>query len=176
MQNLAAALTVLDALGLEVENLDEALSTFTGLQHRLQFIGENSGIRYVDDSISTTPVSVAAALQTMGYKDVVLLLGGMARGLDWRDFAADLTDRTPYAISTLPDNGPTILDYLKRAGIKPEGGLHALARLSDAVTLAQKLVPEKGCILLSPGAPSFPHFRDFEDRADQFANYAGIEK
>jgi UDP-N-acetylmuramoylalanine--D-glutamate ligase len=60
--------------------------------------------------------------------------------------------------------------------VKPEGGLHALARLSDAVALAQKLVPEQGCILLSPGAPSFPHFRDFEERGNQFQKYAGIEK
>ena len=176
MQNLAAALTVLDELGLEIENINEALSTFTGLPHRLQLIGDNSGIRYVDDSISTTPVSVAAALETMGYKDVVLLLGGMDRGLDWSDFATDISDRTPYAIITLPDNGPRILDYLKKAGVKPEGGLHALARLSDAVALAQKLVPEQGCILLSPGAPSFPHFRDFEERGKQFQKYAGIEK
>ena len=176
MQNLAAALTVVDELGLEIEDLDEALSSFTGLPHRLQLVAENSGIRYVDDSISTTPVSVAAALQTLGYEDVVLLLGGMDRGLDWSDFAADLSNRTPYAIITLPDNGPRIFDYLEKADVKPEGGLHALAGLADAVALAQKLVPEKGCILLSPGAPSFPHFRDFEERGNQFQKYAGIEK
>ena len=176
MQNLAAALTVVDELGLEIEDLDECLRSFTGLPHRLQLIAENSGIRYVDDSISTTPVSVAAALRTLGYEDVVLLLGGMDRGLDWSDFAADLSKRTPYGIITLPDSGPRIFDYLERADVKPEGGLHAVARLADAVALAQKLVPKKGCVLLSPGAPSFPHFRDFEERGNQFKKYAGIEK
>lgn len=176
MQNLAAALTVLDELGLEIEDINDALSSFTGLPHRLQLIAENSGIRYVDDSISTTPVSVAAALQTLGYEDVVLLLGGMDRGLDWSDFAADLAKRTPYAVITLPDNGPRIFDYLESAGVKPPGGLHAAIPLESAVALAKKLVPEKGCILLSPGAPSFPHFRDFEERGKQFKKYAGIEK
>jgi len=176
MQNLAAALTVLDELGLEIDNIDDALSSFTGLPHRLELLGEKAGIRYVNDSISTTPVSVAAALQTVGIKDVVLLLGGMDRGLGWNDFAAELSAKTPYAIITLPDNGPKILDCLRRAGVKPEGGLHAVEELSRAVSLAQALVPEKGCILLSPGAPSFPHFRDYEDRGNQFKNYAGIEK
>jgi UDP-N-acetylmuramoylalanine--D-glutamate ligase len=176
MHNLAAALTVLDELGLQVKDLDQALGSFTGLPHRLQLIGEKAGIRYVNDSISTTPVSVAAALQTFGYKDVVLLLGGMDRGLYWDDFAMDLSDRTPYAVITLPDNGPKIFDCFKRAGVNPEGGLHELSQLSDAVALAQVLVPENGCILLSPGAPSFPHFRDFEDRGNQFKKYAGIEK
>jgi len=176
MQNLAAALTVVDELGLQIEDIDEALRSFTGLPHRLQLIAENSGIRYIDDSISTTPVSVAAALQTLGYADVVLLLGGMDRGLDWGDFAKELSKRTPHAIITLPDNGPRIFDFLKRAGVKPAGGLHALTQLSDAVEMAQTLVPENGCILLSPGAPSFPHFRDYEERGNQFKKYAGIEK
>jgi len=176
MQNLAAALTVVDELGLEIENLGEALSSFTGLPHRLQLIGERAGIRYVDDSISTTPVSVSAALQTFGNRDVVLLLGGMDRGLDWNEFAIGLAGRIPHAIITLPDNGPRIFACLKEAGIAPEGGLHAVEKLSDAVQLARELVPEKGCILLSPGAPSFPHFRNFEARGNQFKKFAGIEK
>ena len=176
MQNLAAVLSVIDQLGLEIDDLDHALSTFNGLPHRLQLIGEKDGIRCIDDSISTTPVSVAAALQTVGFKDVVLLLGGMDRGLDWSDFAVQLRDQTPHAVITLPDNGDKISGYLKNAGVDPAGGLHRSAHLEQAVGLALKLVPENGCILLSPGAPSFPHFKDFEDRGNQFNNYLGIEK
>jgi len=176
LDNLAAVLTVVDELGLKIQNIDDLLSSFTALPHRLQLLGEKAGIRYINDSISTTPVSVAAALQTFGYEDVVLLLGGMDRGLDWSTFASGLSDRTPYAIITLPDNGPRILACFAKAGVEPEGGIHAVERLSDAVTLAQTLVPSKGSILLSPGAPSFPHFKNFEDRGKQFAMYSGIEK
>lgn len=174
MHNLAAALTVVEVLGLDIPRLDEALSSFDGLPHRLQFIGEKSGIRYVSDSISTTPVSVEAALQTIGNQGVVLLLGGMDRGLDWNVFARNLVNREPYAVITLPDNGPKIFDCLKVSGVKPEGGLHAVDGLKEAVALAEKLVPENGCILLSPGAPSFPHFKDYEDRGVQFMRYSGF--
>lgn len=174
MQNLAAALTVLDVMGLECPRLDEALSSFSGLPHRLQHIGVKNGIRYVDDSISTTPFSVAAALQTMGNHDLVLLLGGMDRGLDWSGFATDVSDRLPHAIITMPDNGQRILDCLKAKGVEPDGGLHATSGLKEALVLAEKLVPEKGCVLLSPGAPSFPHFRDYQDRGRQFARYSGF--
>jgi len=175
-QNLAAALTVVDALGLDIPDLDQALASFTGLPHRLQFIGEKDDICFVDDSISTTPVSVAAALKTIGTEAVVLLLGGMDRGLDWSGFANGLVGKAPSAIITMPENGPKILASLKQSGVMPERGLHAVNDLSQAVVLAKSLVPEKGCILLSPGAPSFPRFRDFEDRGNQFASYAGIEK
>jgi len=174
MQNLAAALTVVETLGLDIPRLDEVLSTFSGLPHRLQFIGERNGIRYVNDSISTTPVSVGAALQTIGSQGVVLLLGGMDRGLDWSEFAASMSDSTPHAIITLPDNGRRIFDCLKAAGVEPEGDIHAVSNLRAAVALAEKLVPEKGHILLSPGAPSFPHFRDYVDRGEQFKKFSGF--
>jgi UDP-N-acetylmuramoylalanine--D-glutamate ligase len=174
MHNLAAALTVVELLGVDVPRLDEALSGFSGLPHRLQLIGERAGIHYINDSISTTPVSVAAALQTLGTQGVVLLLGGMDRGLDWSGFAGNLLGHEPYAIITLPDNGPKILESLKASGVRPQGDLHAVDGLEEAVILAEKLVPERGFILLSPGAPSFPRFRDYEDRGEQFRRYSGF--
>lgn len=140
----------------------------------MQLLGEAGGIRYVNDSISTTPVAVTAALQTLGCRDVVLLLGGMDRGLDWRDFAGNMRSRPPFAIITLPDNGPRIYECLKLAAVEPEGGLFAVSDLAEAVSLAKKLVPEAGCILLSPGAPSFPHFRDYQDRGEQFKKLSGF--
>jgi UDP-N-acetylmuramoylalanine--D-glutamate ligase len=176
MQNLAAALTVFDELGLEIPDIDQALASFTGLPHRLQMIGHKNGIRYVDDSISTTPVSVLAALNTIGFENTVLLLGGLDRGLEWDEFAEALSGQEPAAIITMPDNGPKVLASLKKFAVEPLGGLHTVENLLQAVALAQTLVPDKGSILLSPGAPSFPHFRDFEERGDQFAKHAGIEK
>jgi UDP-N-acetylmuramoylalanine--D-glutamate ligase len=82
----------------------------------------------------------------------------------------------PWAIITLPDNGAKIFNSLQEAGIQPQGGLHQVTSLAEAVALARELVPENGCVLLSPGAPSFPHFRDFEDRGNQFKTLSGIEK
>ena len=176
MHNLAAALTLLDELGLEIQDLDKALAAFSGLPHRLQTIGTRDGVRYVDDSISTTPVSVVAALETLGTDGMVLLLGGLDRGLDWHQFARGLAGHPPLAIITMPDNGEKVYAALQAAGVDPAGGLHTVDNLSEAVKLAQSLAPDNGCILLSPGAPSFPHFRDFEDRGNQFAAFAGIEK
>lgn len=174
MQNLAAALTVIGALGLDIPRPEETLASFAGLPHRLQLVGEKHGIRYINDSISTTPVSVAAALQTIGYENLVLLLGGMDRGLDWSAFAKVLLDRAPFAIITMPDNGPNIFDCFKATGVEPEGGIHAATGLAQAVAQAEMLVPAKGCILLSPGAPSFPRFRDYEDRGEQFKKFSGF--
>lgn len=176
LHNLAAALTLLDRLEIEVPDLGRALAEFRGLPHRLQLVGKRDGVRYVNDSISTTPVSVAAALEAIGHTDVVLLLGGMDRGLDWDSFAAGLAEYLPFAIIALPDNGPKILGSLERAGLQPAGGMHEAGDLEQAVELARELAPSGGAVLLSPGAPSFPHFRNFEERGERFAELAGIEK
>jgi UDP-N-acetylmuramoylalanine--D-glutamate ligase len=176
LHNLAAALTLLDRLKIEMPDLGRALAEFRGLPHRLQLVGKKDGVRYVNDSISTTPVSVAAALETIGHRDVVLLLGGMDRGLDWDSFAAGLAEYLPFAIIALPDNGPKILQSLERAGLQPVGGMREAGDLEEAVELARELAPSGGAILLSPGAPSFPHFRNFEERGERFAQLAGIEK
>ena len=103
------------------------------------------------------------------------MLGGLDRGLDWNEFASSLLDREPHAIIALPDSGPNILDCMKAAGVEPPGGLHAATGLKEAVVLAENLVPENGCVLLSPGAPSYPHFRDYEDRGQQFKIYSGFK-
>jgi UDP-N-acetylmuramoylalanine--D-glutamate ligase len=174
MQNLAAALTVVDLLGLKIAHIEKVLSSFSGLPHRLELLGEKAGVRYVNDSISTTPLSVSAALQTLGHNNLVLLLGGLDRGLDWDQFSENLLRESPYAIVTLPDSGPIIANYLRAKGVRPEGGVHSVADLTEAVGLAEQLVPLNGCILLSPGAPSFPHFRDFEARGEYFKKLAGF--
>jgi UDP-N-acetylmuramoylalanine--D-glutamate ligase len=176
LHNLAAVLTTLDRLEIEVPDIGVALDAFHGLPHRLQLVGRKDGVRYVNDSISTTPVTVTAALETIGHRDVVLLLGGMDRGLDWDSFAAGLAEYLPHAIIALPDNGPKILASLERAGLQPAGGLHRSDGLEEAVALARELAPAGGTVLLSPGAPSFPHFRDYEERGARFAELAGIEK
>lgn len=176
MQNLAAALSVLEHTGLIVQDIEAALASFTGLPHRLEHIGVVNGVTYVDDSISTTPVSVSAALNTLGADNLVLLLGGLERGLGWDQFAREVGDNLPHAIICMPDNGPKIRLAMKNAGVEPLAGVHEADNLQHAVALAQQLVPAKGCVLLSPGAPSFPHFRDYEDRGRQFANFAGVEK
>jgi UDP-N-acetylmuramoylalanine--D-glutamate ligase len=98
----------------------------------------------------------------------------MDRGLDWSGFAKNIRENTPFAVITLPDNGPKISACLKKAGVEPEGGFHAAPGLRDAVALAQVLAPEQGCVLLSPGAPSFPHFVDFAERGREFKRCAGL--
>ncbi len=172
--NLAACLAVIEKLGLDAVGALVALGSFRGLPHRLQELGTAGDVRYIDDSISTAPVATAAALEALAGRRVVLLVGGLDRGIDWVPFAEAMRAHPPAGLIALPDNGEQIIEALERAGIEPESGFYVAENLEAAVGHARDIATPGSVILLSPGAPSFPHFRDYEDRGRQFAELCGF--
>jgi UDP-N-acetylmuramoylalanine--D-glutamate ligase len=174
LANVAAAMTLAAVADGLPGDVAAALSDFQGLPHRLHELGTRNGLRYIDDSLSTTPVATLAALEALAGGQVTLLLGGLNRGLDWRAHTADFIRLAPNAVIGIPDSGPHILAMLEEGGLEPEGGMHQAQSLGQAVQMARKLTPPGGIVLLSPGAPSFPQFRDYRERAEVFANAAGF--
>jgi UDP-N-acetylmuramoylalanine--D-glutamate ligase len=175
LSNAAAVLAVSKLIGLELDAAARAVKGFRGLPHRLQPAGELGGVRYINDSISSTPVATAAALESLHGHDVTLIIGGLDRGLDWTPYTKVFADHAPRAVIAIPDNGPAIVEVLKQAGIAPDMGLHSTDGLDAAVALAGQLTRPGGVVLLSPGAPSFPQFSDFRDRGRQFTRLCGFE-
>ena len=168
LANIAAALTVLRLIGAKLSTGIKSIASFPCLPYRLQTIGEQAGVRFVNDSISSAPVATMAALEAFSGKMVTLLVGGLDRGLDWTPYMDRIKAELPHAVIGIPDNGPRIIREMRRANIGPENGLHESQDLAEAVVLAKKLTPPGGIVLLSPGAPSFPRFDDYRDRGRQF--------
>lgn len=168
LSNVAAALTILDAIDLRPRLLAQALDTFHGLPHRLCLVGYAGGVRIIDDSLSTTPVATLAALRAFAAEPVTVLIGGLDRGLDWSRHAGALQECLPHAVVGLPDSGAHIIQVLEEGGVRPPGGFHQASDMSAAVRAALNLTPPDGVVLLSPGAPSFPHFQDYADRGRAF--------
>jgi len=172
--NLAAALTIVEQAGGSVSHLAETLQSFKSLPHRLQSLGQIDAVDYVNDSLSTTPVASLAALEAFKGKRIILLVGGMDRGVDWRPMMPQMKELEPFAVICLPDNGPQIAKILSASGLCPAGGIQCATSLADAMNRVSALVQAGDTVLLSPGAASFPHFRDYEDRGKQFAELAGF--
>jgi UDP-N-acetylmuramoylalanine--D-glutamate ligase len=175
LANTAAALTVFRAIGADIDTAIRAISSFRSLPHRLQLVGEQSGVRYINDSISSSPVATAAALEALAGHSVTLIVGGLDRGLDWIPYMHAFKKWLPKAVIAIPENGTRILDTMRSANLQPAAGLYQAADLADAVRLAQKLTLAGETVLLSPGAPSFPQFKDYRDRGRKFAQLCGFE-
>ncbi|MBN8791040.1 MAG: UDP-N-acetylmuramoyl-L-alanine--D-glutamate ligase [Stenotrophomonas nitritireducens] len=174
--NLCAVLAALEALGLDAVALAPAVRSFRPLPNRLQLLGERDGLRWVNDSISTTPHASLAALDCFAGQRIALLVGGHDRGLDWHDFAAHMRDNAPVEIVTMGSNGPRIHALLQPLADEGRFGLHAAGDLPHAVELARAaLGAQGGVVLLSPGAPSFGAYRDYVARGRHFAALAGFD-
>jgi UDP-N-acetylmuramoylalanine--D-glutamate ligase len=163
--NLCAALTALELAGIEPP-LPQGLAGFGALPHRLQSCGEHGGVLWIDDSISTTPESTLAALAAFPDRDVVLLAGGQDRGQDYDQLGATLAQRGA-AVVGMPSTGERAVAAARAAGVSDQRAV-AAADLAAAVELAQSLARTGSVILLSPAAPSYDRFRNFEERGDRF--------
>jgi len=170
--NACAALAALEIMGLDARAAAPALSTFVPLPHRLQPLGVRDGLDWINDSISTTPLASLAALETMGGKRTALIVGGHDRGLDWAPFVAAMRTAAPEAIVCQGANGPRIADALEAAGVP---GVYRATDLPAAVAAARAALAGQGCVLLSPGAPSFDQFHDYAERGKRFAELAGFQ-
>jgi UDP-N-acetylmuramoylalanine--D-glutamate ligase len=170
--NLCAALSALEALGVELPELPAALSGFRPLAHRLQTVLERDGILWVDDSISTTPESALAALNSFPGREVVLIAGGQDRGQDHAELVASLAAREACVIG-VPSTGQRLIAAARAAGVP---GLRAREApdLVHAVALARELAAPGAVILLSPAAPSYDFYRDFEERGERFQTLAAL--
>jgi UDP-N-acetylmuramoyl-L-alanine---L-glutamate ligase len=172
--NLCAALAAIDALGIDPRPLAMHAASFAGLVHRLQPLGQRNGIAFVDDSISTTPHASIAALECFGQQAVAVLVGGFDRGLDWTVFAEHVRANPPAAIVTMGQNGPRIFALLQASALPKSCVVLGAADLQQAVLAAVGLLPPGGLVLLSPGAPSFPTWRNYAERGRAFAVAAGL--
>jgi UDP-N-acetylmuramoylalanine--D-glutamate ligase len=173
--NLCAALAAIEALGYDASALAPAAATFRPLPHRLQSLGVSNGIESVNDSISTTPHASIAALDCFRGRRIAILVGGYDRGLDWGVFAERIAADPPTAVITMGQNGPRVYERLKPLAVGDRFALAEATDMDDAVRLGLQVLGQNGVLLLSPGAPSFPRYRDYVERGRHFARVAGFD-
>ncbi|HTU81701.1 MAG TPA: UDP-N-acetylmuramoyl-L-alanine--D-glutamate ligase [Candidatus Acidoferrales bacterium] len=158
--NAMAALLSALAVGCEPDALREGMRTFTPMPHRLERVAEIDGVLYVDDSKSTNPGSVVAALQAYD-RPVVLIAGGRAKGTAFDEMGAAMRARAK-AVVAIGEAAAQILDA--GAGVPGERA----ESLEAAVARARELAAPGDVVLLSPGCASFDMFASAEDRGQRF--------
>jgi len=184
LSNIAGAFKVASFLRVPNQIAIEAICEFQGLPHRLKSIGIHDGIEWVDDSISTNPQSAIEALNALGDRVAAVILGGQDRGFDFTPLAKRIADSKVQTAILLPDSGTTIRKAIEKTGAKVK--CVEVKTMEEAVKLAKNsLTPfsplpsgegtgvrEIPIVLLSPASPSYGHFKNFEDRGEQFKNVA----
>ena len=168
--NLCAALTLVDAMECPRPALPAGLRAVSPLPHRLETVWRDAGVDWVDDSISTTPESALAALEAYRDRFVIVLAGGLDRDQDYHQLGQEIASRGAIVIG-MHSTGNRVVAAARQAGV-PEERAILVADLPAAVATARQLCRTDAVVLLSPAAPSYDAYRDFEQRGDHFADLA----
>ncbi len=146
-------------------NIEKAVGTFMPLEHRLQYIGTISGIKYYNDSISTIPEAAIAAMESLKPVDTIIL-GGFDRGIDYKTLVEYLKNGNVKNIVTTGEAGLRIYKLLQSNNVT--AAIYFYSKFEDAVLKAIEVTPKSGLCLLSPAASSYNEFKNFEERGRRF--------
>ncbi|MFO0973457.1 MAG: UDP-N-acetylmuramoyl-L-alanine--D-glutamate ligase [Phycisphaerae bacterium] len=165
--NAAAAWAVARRAGVSDATALDALREFSGLPHRLEFVRERGGVRYFNDSKSTTPESAVTALEAFD-APVIILLGGSDKHVSFTGLAASVAQRARAAVCY-----GQVREQLSGAIARAAGGAAAprvetVADLPAALAAADLLARPGDVVVLSPACASYDQFRNYEQRGQVF--------
>lgn len=167
LQNIAAAINATaDYLG-DLSLVANVLRKFKGLAHRLEFVRELHGVRYINDSYGSVPEATLAAIEAFK-NPIVLILGGYSKqGADFSKLVEYIqkTERIKYVllIGATTDKLSRLFDNAGYSRYK-----HGFTDMQEAVKVASETSKIGDVVLLAPGTSSFDMFKNFQDRGDQF--------
>ena len=162
--NLAAAVAATTRFDIPVAAIARAVASFEGVPYRLEQTSSRNGVRYINDTCSTTPDATLAALATVP-GPIVLIAGGSDKQLNFDALGRRISALGPSirSIILFPGEGTARM----RPGLPP-ALLHDVTTMNEAVALAIRHARRGDAILLSPACASFGTFKNEFDRGDQF--------
>jgi UDP-N-acetylmuramoylalanine--D-glutamate ligase len=164
-QNACAATTAVWQVTQDIAAMKSALTHFSGLEHRLEFVREINEVKYYDDSFGTTPATAIVAINAFEQPKVVIL-GGSDKGVTFENLAKAVKENNVRTVITIGERGQVIADELRKAGYTSivEGG----STMAEIVQTAKNIATPGDVVLLSTACASFDMFKNYKDRGDQF--------
>lgn len=163
--NAAMACAAATAAGVHHEEAAEAVVHFRGLPHRLQLIAEHNGVRFYNDSKSTTAPAAILAVDSFPARSTHIILGGYDKHSDLTGMARHAA-RFCAGIYTIGVTGPAIADAA--VNTRSACPVHRCQTLEQAVRQAVAAAEPGQCVLLSPGCASWDQFENYEKRGSLF--------
>ncbi|MFD2443427.1 UDP-N-acetylmuramoyl-L-alanine--D-glutamate ligase [Bacillus sp. CGMCC 1.16607] len=164
LENILSAIAAAKLSGINNEAIQRVLTMFTGVRHRLQFIGEKQGRKIYNDSKATNILATKNALAAF-IEPVILLAGGLDRGNEFDELLPAL--KNVKALITFGQTAEKLERVGKEAGIKT---IKRVDNVEKAVPVAYELSEANDVILLSPACASWDQYKTFEVRGDMFVN------
>jgi len=165
LDNARLAAQIALAAGGTLEGVLKGIAEFKPLPHRLEehIVG---GMLFVNDSISTTPEATKAALAAFPGMRIALIAGGHERNQDYTELATLLAPRGVTVLVCLPVTGDRLATATYAAA--PQIEVLEAENLETAMQALSHRRNRFDAVILSPGAPSYNQFKNFEERGNTF--------
>ncbi|KAK55254.1 UDP-N-acetylmuramoyl-L-alanine--D-glutamate ligase [Staphylococcus lugdunensis] len=161
LENILAAVLASLLAGVPVKAIIDSLTTFSGIEHRLQYIGTNRTNKYYNDSKATNTLATQFALNSFN-QPIIWLCGGLDRGNDFDELI-------PYMkhVRVMVVFGETQEKFVKLGTSQGKYVIKAID-VTDAVDKVQDVIEPNDVVLLSPACASWDQYQTFEERGDKF--------
>lgn len=168
-QNIATALAATKTL-VDTDVAVQAIKEFKPVEHRIEFIREIDGVKWYNDSASSSPTRTLSGINAFK-ENIVLIAGGYDKNLDYGPLAKPVLDK----VSTLILIGQTaekIFDAVKNEADKQNRkiDIYMCDSLEQTIDIAKKTSKKGDVVLFSPASASFDMFKNFADRGEKFKN------
>ncbi len=174
--NSMAAAIAAQLLNINNDVILESLTTFAGVEHRLQYVATVRGVRWINDSKATNVNSCWYALEAMT-TPTVLILGGKDKGNDYSEIDQLVLDKC-HTLVFMGLHNEKLIEHFSALGYKPAAIDSQKSddskryidtnTLADAVRACYNAARNGDTVLLSPCCASFDLFKSYEDRGEQF--------
>lgn len=160
IENILASVLACIKDNIPIEYIDKAVNNFKSIEHRLEFVKEIDGVRYINDSKATSMSAVMSALKSFD-KNIILIMGGRNKGIDFKPLKSIIEDRVKKLILTgeASEDLSSMIDVSNKIIIKD---------FTEAFDYAKKIALKGDTVLLSPGCASFDSFKNYEERGKYF--------
>lgn len=159
LQNVMIAVSAAKAIGISNDIVLDAVSSFKGVEHRIEFVREIDRVKYYNDSKGTNTDATITALKAFDH-GVILLVGGFEKGLPMDEMKKHL-GCVKKIIGFGACGARLVHDLVGEDGI-------IVTTLDEAVAQANKIAESGDTVLLSPTTSSFDQYTCFEERGDHF--------
>lgn len=167
LENVCAAIMAAVLADVSIQNVVHVLKTFKGLEHRLELVATLHGIRFYDDSFSTTPETAIAAIEAFTEPEI-LLLGGSSKNSDFTELGKVISGaKNIKAIIKIGEEWEKIKQSIqgKLAHVQI---IEDCKTMQDAVQKAASMAENGDVVLLTPACASFDKYKNYKDRGQQF--------
>jgi len=163
VENALAAILITKLAGADYASMAEVLSTFPGVEHRMEYVATVDDVRYYNDSKATNPEAASRAIQAFT-EPIVLIAGGLDRGITFFELVPVMQKHVK-AIVTYGETAEILLQRAQEAGISERCRVDTVEK---AVVTAASLAKPGDVVLLSPACASWDLYPSFEVRGSMF--------